>query len=241
MDLSRVDKEYNIIKNLRQYKNFSDSQLKKVATVRAMEYYANVEDLFTNPADKKQGKLLLKKYLNDFIPESISDLNTLRDIIFLEIINGRFQIQIDETQKMDNASLRLVDTIHKNLVQIQDLKKSLYITRNTRKSDTVDGYSKIDMLKKQFKTYLAENQASRNCTCPYCGQMFLLRLRMKYWEEKKHPFFKDRVLGNKKLIELYFDKKLTQEDIEEILECGDEYLQWLIKKWGLTKKNVREN
>lgn len=241
METKRAKTEYNIIKNLHQYKNFSEEQLRTLAKIRAIEYHACMNDAFSNEVEKKAGKVLLRKYLYDFIPESVSDLNTLKDIVFLEVINIRFQSKFNSIKSVDNTSLKLLDMLHRNQERILLLKKSLYITRDTRKKENAVGFSQVDMMRKQFEVWCENNQASRTKICPACGQMILLRIKPDVWEMQKHPFFKDRILGNKKLIELYFKGTLTEEDIREILDCGDGYLTWLIRKWGMRKQLVRED
>lgn len=215
--------------------------MRTLARVRAVEHQACMHDAFSNENEKKAGKVLFRKYLFDFIPESISDLNTLKDIVFLEVINVRFQSEFNKIKKVDATSLKLLDMLHRNQERILLLKKSLYITRDTRKKENAVGYSQVDMMRKQFEVWCENNQASRTKICPGCGQMILLRIKPDMWEIQKHPFFKDRILGNKKMIELYFEGKLTEDDIKEILDCGDGYLQWLIRKWGMRKQLVRED
>lgn len=236
MDLSRVDTEYNKIKNLRQYKNFTEQDLRKVAFSRAMIYHVDLDSMLTKDEEKVIAKNLLKKYLDDFTPESTSDINILRSIIFLEVLNQRLQSELNK--KYDNnqdVPLKMIEIMHKNLDEVLTLKKSLEITRDSKKIDSSTVDKKIGMIRNQFKLWLENNQASRQRTCPHCGQMILLRMRMEHYDSQKHPFFKDRVLGNPHLIEMYQKEKITKEDVAKILEVSPDYVDWLLKKRFITK------
>jgi len=60
--------------------------------------------------------------------------------------------------------------------------------------------------------------------------MTLLKIRTDAWEAQKHPFFKDRVLANKHLMKMYKDKKISQKDVALVLDCSDDYIDWMIKR-----------
>lgn len=231
MDENKVESEYNRIKNLKQYKNYTEEQLRSVAYNRAIELQVDIDDLFVDEEDKKKGKSLLKKYLNDYTPETISDINTLRSILFLEILTGRFQQELNKKHSDgQDIPIRTTETIHKNLNEILVLKDSLGLTKDKKTGTAKSIDHKIALMRKQFKAWLGENQASRQVVCPYCGQLFLLRIRMEHWEAQKHPFFQDRVLYNKPLVDLYLEGVVTKEKLAEILECSPDYIDWVISK-----------
>jgi DNA-directed RNA polymerase subunit RPC12/RpoP len=90
------------------------------------------------------------------------------------------------------------------------------------------------MIKPKFRRWLDENQASRYIVCPHCSKSILLKIRTEAWEAQKHPFFRDRILGNAHLIELYKQNKLTKEDLAKIFETSPDYVVWLVEKaWRL--------
>jgi len=231
MDLNRSDIEYNKIKNLRQYKNFSEEDKRRVAYGRAIEYQVDVDSLFVSVEDKKSAKVLVRKYLDDYTPETVSDINTLRSILFLEVLNSRLQDELNSAKEdKQDINLKTVETIHKNLNQILVLKNSLGLTKDKKSGNAKSLDQKIKLMRKQFQVWMENNQASREAVCPYCAQQFLLRIRMEHWEEQKHPFFKDRILYNKPLIDLYLEKTITKEKVAEILECAPDYIDWVLEK-----------
>ena len=224
IDKYLIEDQYRKLKNLIQYKGYSPEQLYREAFRRTIVNQIDLDSLFIDKRERKIAKHLLRKYLDDFTPETISDINILRDILFLEILNARLQNKINNDKSSDS---RTIDAIHKNLNQIISLKATLGIAGG-KKGESVD--TKINQLMKKFEAWRRSNNASRTLTCPYCGQMILLKIRTDAWEAQKHPFFKDRMLYNHHLIKLYLEKKLTKEDLTKILECSEDYIDWLIEK-----------
>jgi len=231
MDLTRIDIEFSKIKNLRQYKNFSEEDLRRIAYSRAVEYQIEVDTLFVNEEDKKIAKILVRKYLDDYTPETVSDINTLRSILFLEVLNGRLQDELNTAKEnKEDINLKAVETIHKNLNQILVLKGSLGLTKDKKDGNIKSLDKKLAIMRKQFKVWMENNQASREAVCPYCAQQFLLRIRMEHWEEQKHPYFKDRILYNEPLVKLYLEGTITKEKLAEILETAPDYIDWMVEK-----------
>jgi hypothetical protein len=229
-----IDKHILKIRKLPQYRNASEEEVRKVAYLKSIEHEINVNDLFSAEEDVKLARNFLKRYLEDFTPETVSDINTLRSIIFLEITNIRLQNQINmlfEAKK--DISQSQVKIIHENLATITNQKASIGIIRDKKQEDSA--ITVMQRYKKQFRIWAENNQASRTCTCPYCGQLFALYMKSDIWESKKHPFFVDRILGNKALVDCYLkNRPITKEDLANIFETSNDYVDWLIKKWKLT-------
>ncbi|MCD6489480.1 MAG: hypothetical protein J7K20_01980 [Thermodesulfobacterium sp.] len=237
-----LEKIKNQLRHLTGFKDLSDEELTEIALQKQKEWDENldVESLFFDKKERKEAKRLLKKYLKEYTIETISEKNTLKQLIYLEILNLRLQNILNEFHK-DNKSapLELINAIHKNLNQILALKNSLGITKESQDSVKSDAYKALEMLKKKFRRWEQQNQASRSFVCPFCGQMILLRVKPEVWEAQKHPFFKDRVLYNEHLVNLYKAGKLTKEDVAKVLECSPAYVNWLLSKW-LPKQGQQE-
>jgi DNA-directed RNA polymerase subunit RPC12/RpoP len=225
--------EVNKLRNLKQYQSASEEVLRRAAFQNVLEDRIDIGALFPDEAEKRAGKRLVKKYLEDFTPETVSDVNTLRSIIYLEILDFRLQNELN-SQK-EGINLKVVETVHKNQTQILALKDSLGLSRLKQDASLTSVAQKIATIRKQFKVWLENNQASRNGTCPYCGQVFLLKIRMEHWEMQKHPFFKDRILYNKPLVDLYLQGIISKEKLAEILESSPDYIDWIIAR---VHKNV---
>jgi len=224
MDKYLIEEQFRKLKNLYQYRDYSPEQLYREAFRRVITNQIDLDSLFIDKKERKIAKHLLRKYLDDFTPETISDINILRDILFLEILNARLQ---DKINRDASSNTRTIEAIHKNLNQIISLKSTLGIAGG-KKGESVD--TKIKQLMKKFEIWRRNNNGSRTIICPYCGQMVLLKIRTDAWEAGKHPFFKDRVLYNHHLMNLYLQRKITKQDVAKILECSEDYIDWLLQK-----------
>jgi len=240
MGEDNFDLELNKLRNLQQYKNAPEETLRKVAFNNVIEDKIAIGELFQNSGEKANAKRLIKKYLHDFTPETVSDINTLRSIVYLEILNLRLQDYLNVSQEKKEIDLKVVEAIHKNQTQLLVLKDSLGITKLKQADSAQTVSQKISIMRKQFEIWEENNQASRNCTCPYCGQMFLLHIRMEHWEAQRHPYFKDRILYNKPLIELYLANKITKEKLAEILECAPDYIEWVLQKVHKSVEHLKD-
>jgi DNA-directed RNA polymerase subunit RPC12/RpoP len=81
-----------------------------------------------------------------------------------------------------------------------------------------------------MKKWREENQGSRSLQCPHCGKMVLLKIRTDIWESLKHPFFKDKILANTHLMEMYRIGKISKHDVAKVLGTSVDYVAWLVKK-----------
>jgi len=178
-------------------------------------------------AEKKIASTLVEKYLKDYSIETISDINTLKEVIYYEIIQYRLQDKLNDFATQKTIPIQLVNVMHENSEAIIKLKNSLGLFSNKEKKTN---YDVLKHLKKRFSLWLEENQASRTLICPHCSKLVLLKIRTKEWEAQKHPFFKDRVIYNKALFDLYHSKKISKKDVADILETSEDYIDWVIEK-----------
>lgn len=202
----------------------------------------DISDQFEDFDEKKMAKALILKYLKDYTIETISDKNTLKNLIYLEVINTRLQKTLNDSHTAKKAiDSKLIRTVHENIEQITELKEKLGITREKQDLNASSGYGYLQTLKQKYKVWLEENQASRYMVCAHCGKSILLKVNMQHWEAQKHPFFKDRILGNDHLIALYKDNKLTKLDLAKIFETSEDYVEWLVQRWNITTNDEEEN
>lgn len=180
------------------------------------------------------GKKKFEDYCNHYHIESYSDCQLLEELIYREIMQERLKnqqlgIEAKALEKKKEAKIprNLVETMNENFHSIMEIKEKLGMFEN---KDGQDGFDYIQKLKEKFRKWCEENQGSRSLVCPHCSKMILLKIRTEAWEAQKHPFFKDKLLANKKLWKLYKEGKITKQDIAEILGCSDRYVDWLEKK-----------
>jgi hypothetical protein len=199
----------------------------------------NVAAQFVDKTEKKMARDLLKKYIDDYTIETISDKNTLKQLIYFEIIQIRVQNQVNDAKKNDNAvPLKYIDTLHKNSNQIIALKNTLGITHSTGGKE--DTYSSLKTLMKKFAVWRKENVTDRAMVCGHCGKVNMLKLRANMYDPVKHPFFQGRFITNKVLLRLYKEGRMSKEEYAEALGVSTDYVDFFIEK--IEKKlDAREN
>lgn len=231
---TELQKEIKQLRGLFKGRLNEEQLLEKAIELRAKrkEKNKNILDasvIFSNKAEKKQANKLLEKYTSNFSIETISDKNILLQVVYLEIIQNRLQDKLNEFNETNKSvPSQLIKLIHENQNQILSLKEKLGILRNKE----LGTFDKIAVLMEKAKIWRQNNQASRTTSCPHCGQMILWKIRSDIWELQKHPFFKDKILGNPHLVKMYQEGKIKKEDVAKILEVSDGYVDWLIDLWG---------
>lgn len=230
------------------YKNYKDLILgaepkeKEVKKPSRRTSVLNIDELFTEKEDIKLAREFESKYLEQFEAENISDKNLLKNLIYLEVFQiNRLQKTANEFQVTNGViPIQIVDSLHKNINQICEIKEKLGLTSDKKKESSSDSFRAFELLKKKAKIWREQNQASRTMVCPHCSKMVMLKIRTDIWEAQKHPYFKDRLLGNEHIINLFKQGILTKEDLAKIFEVSTSYAEWLIDKWKLDKKEDTE-
>ena len=194
-----------------------------------------------NRTEFKHGKEKFDEYCSVYHINAYSDLQLLEELIYREITQERFKIEIEEKKastEKKNKTLKeedkkevavpkyVVDAMNTNLDQVLSLKEKLGLLNN---HEGDDGFKYIQQLEEKFRKWCQENQ-DRSFACPHCSKIVLLYMKQEYWETMKHPFFESKVLGNKKLWELYKEKILTKKQVADVLGCSEKHIDWLEKK-----------
>lgn len=199
----------------------------------------DVEELFYSEEEQEIATDLIKKYLIDYSIETVSDRNLLGQLVYFEVLHQRLQKDLNNEKDLENKQI-YIELLHKNIKEISNLKDKLGISRNKTQEFKKDGFSYLQNVVRKYKKWLSENQASRYMVCPHCGLSILMKIKMDAWEAAKHPWFKDRVLGNTHLIRLFMEKKLTREDLAKIFGTSEDYTDWLTDKYQTTWKKELE-
>lgn len=220
------------LKNLPQYKNYTDEQLIAVWLEKDKDKDKDlaIDELFIDKDERKDAKSTLRKYLRDYNIETISDKNTLMQLIYLEVLHKRFQREINKiAAEVQAIPAKHIDILHKNLKEIEALKTSLGLSRSQQTQGN-DGFTVIQALKRRFKAWLENNQISRRFVCAHCGKFNWLKLKNSEWEVLKHPFIKDRYVTNDELIACYLQGKLSKGNIARVFGTSLDYIDWVVAK-----------
>ena len=130
MDEQLISGHIKKLRNLSQYKDHTEEQLRK-KVIKSLEKKSKenleVENLFDSREEKKAAKQLAIKYLNSYNPVTVSDKNSLRSLIYLEIIQMRLQTISNNFAKESEGgvNLKMMTAIHNNLdkIAIRELNK----------------------------------------------------------------------------------------------------------------------
>jgi hypothetical protein len=172
---------------------------------------------------------------------NLSSFSLLEELLFLECDRSRIKKKIKSLQqKTKSEDFTLPTTFQKalqdNLSDSLKLQEQLGLKEDPK---ALDAFKYIEELKDKFDLWKAENQASRQVTCPFCSKLFYLNIRTDKYEAKKYPFFEDKLLFNKPLWQLYKEKRLTAKEVSQILGTSVDYVEWLeelIQKKNSPKK-----
>jgi len=109
----------------------------------------------------------------------------------------------------------------------------------------------LELLKEQIEVYDLTTETGNFIAngfivhnCPHCSKMVMLKIRTEAYEAMKHPFFfKDRILSNAHLWDMYKENKITLLDVCKVLlgkECDSTaYGSWLERKiFNVKEKNL---
>lgn len=205
-----------------------------------------------NRTECKHGQQKFDEYCTVYHITAYSDLQLLEELIYREIMQENFKVQIEEKKKKtetENKTLSekdqkdvviatyMVDAMNQNLEQIFSLKEKLGLINN---QEGDDGFKYLQQLEEKFRLWEKENQASREVVCPHCSKLILLHIRTETWEAQKHPLFKDKILYNEHLVKMFLENKITSEDVAKVLGTSPSYVQWLIEKWHQRKEKENE-
>lgn len=211
-----IQNEVNRLKNLINYKEYTDEQLINIAKVNLKLKEFKNNPLFDDVEEQKYAEEKYKLYLEKGELESPSEIDTLRSLVYTEIFEVRIQKELNKLHKEEKYP---PEKLTSQLVDIQnqkmELKVKLGIDSGDGKVDDLTGYQ---MLLKRGEKYI-EQHRNEFTICAPDGTLLLLRRRVKDFEAIKHPWFAGRWLFNLPLFLLVKEGRISNEEAWKIL-CG---------------------
>jgi len=227
-----LNKEIKRISQLMQYKNASKATVEKVANINVWKRQIKIADRFDKEADKKLAEKFFNDYLDNYEFDSFSDLNTLADLIFEEVLKFTLQAQINKTMSDESNTYipeKSIASLHDVEEKVLKLKDMLGINK---KEDQKDDLTALQMLQKRFDKYIEFNRNEFTMTCPDCGSPTLLRRRVKDFDVLKHPFFCGRFYYNSRGISLVKAGIWDKYQYAWVFHTHPDYVDWCIKHEG---------
>jgi len=235
-----MDKELqakvNQFRGMKNFKGYTESQLidaanKSLKDKKLKAQYDFVLDglPITDPKDKKIVKQILVDYLDGVYIENKKQLFQLKDLVFNEYKKRttREIIEQQEKAKPNSVAKYAYEAYHQLIEQGQKLAEKIF------GSNLKDDISVLKQLFVRMKLWLEENQGSRTFKCACCGEMLMTKIRIDKYDVQAHPYFKDRLLTNKFLMEKYIEGKKVIVDehfIAKTLDCSSLYTDWYLQR-----------
>lgn len=255
----KLENEIKRIQNLKNYKDKSPEELERIAKINLKVKDFKSLPLFDDSTTEgaKEQDLAEKRYqsyLETCEIESISDLDTLRSLVYTEILEYRIQQELNKQAKEDKYPS---DKITKQLLDLQNQKSQIKVKLGIDKLNTkLTELSSLQQLEKKFQDYYQAHQNEFTTVCGSCGTMLLLRRRVKDFDCMKHPWFAGRWFFNYEVLKDVKSGKITKEDAWRYMCCasqgGDykivelkkycvDYIDYCLTNWAEITESLQKN
>jgi len=228
------DREIQKQKNLRQNKNKSPEEIEQLVDKKILEEELLTSFVGLDDVEIKKAISLYNRYVTECSFESLAEKSTLINLVRDEMIKERILMQIKEDHDNKNKanSLHLIEGIRELEDHISNQKEKLGMLRGKDSESAIDI---INELKEKALAYYNEHAGETYVKCPECQAFFRLLMKVDNLEPAKATFFKGTTLYNVKLMELYHYKKLTIEEVAEILGVHPKYVTFIYENIYLKK------
>jgi len=225
--MDSLQREIKKLKNLKQYRGKSKEELASLAKAN-LEKQDIIGSLTfcINDEEKKFASNLLEKYLEDSSLEKTAEKDTLRILIDNSVLIERIKQTLNTEYNKSNPYIphQMLDQLQNLNKQNLELKDKLGLTSTEKEKDFIDYWNQ---LYEKALAYYKENAGCNIARCPYCQKLFYILKNMKEHHTEKIPMFKKTMLYNKKLFELYEQKRITKEEITNILGVSEDYISYI--------------
>jgi len=255
-----IEKEANRLRNLASLKKLNDEEIYKKAftNIKVKDFQLNHD--FLDSGEEASAKLLYSKYLESYEFDNVSDFSTLGDLVVNEIQKKRIETSIgayyEKQRNKENAKSFVPDKLLKTKQELENhiliLKKRLGIDREDIKQDDLTA---LQTLQQRFEKYIQENKHEFTTACSKCGNLLLLRQRVKDFDVLQHPWFIGRWFFNYEILTDVKYGKLSKEDAWRYMCCASkganhkpafskeyctDYIDYCLKNWNEITRFFKE-
>jgi hypothetical protein len=227
------------LRNMKQHKSKSDEELIELADKKALEEELLNSFIGLDEIETKKAIQLYDQYVTENSFESLAEKSALINVVRDEMIKERIltQIQIDYKEKKAN-SLHLIEEIRELEEHIINQKEKLGMLRDAESESSLD---LLNELKEKALKYYEEHSGETYVKCPECQNLFRLLMKVDDLDPVKATFFRGTTLYNEKLMELYHYKKVTLEEVAEIMGVNTKYITLIYNNIYLKPKDDSQN
>jgi len=225
------DRRKQILKNLKQNQGKSDEEINQL--LQKEELLKSFVGL--NEVETKKALTLYDQYVSEHSFESLAEKSTLINLVYLEVLNDRIKLFIEQEFKDKNGAipLKMNEQLTYNTTQIMQLKEKLGMLKDKADESALE---LMNELKEKALAYYNEHAGETYVKCPECQSLFRLLMKVDGLEPAKATFFRGTTLYNQKLMELYHYKKVTLEEMAEIMGVNSKYITFIYENIYLKKE-----
>ena len=223
------------LKSLKQYSELSQEELEKIVDKKLEEDELINSFVGLNEKEKEKALQLYDKYIGENSFENLAEKSSLTNLVYLEALNDRIKLFIEKEDKNKDGAvpIQMVEQLISNNEQIMKLKDQLGMMKNKDNDSFMVAWEE---LKKKALTYYNEHCGETYVKCPECQKMFRLLMNIDGLEIAKAVHFKGTTLYNAKLLKLYEEKRLTLEEVADILGVHSKYITFIFDHIYLKEK-----
>ena len=229
------DREIQRQTNLKQNQGKSPEEIAEIVDKKIREEELLTAFVGLGDTEKHKAIQLYEQYVSEHSFEALAEKSTLINLVYLEILNDRIKMFIEQEGKDKNGAipLRMTEQLVANTTQIMELKERLGMMKD---ADTENALDLINELKEKALAYYETHAGETYVKCPECQSLFRLLMKIDGLEPAKATFFRGTTLYNQKLMELYHYKKVTLEDCAEIMGVNHKYITFIYENIYLKPK-----
>jgi len=228
------DREIQRQTNLKQNQGKSPEEIiilvdKQIREKTLLTAFVGLSDV-----EKQKAVQLYEQYVSEHSFEALAEKSTLINLVYLEILNDRIKMFIEQEGKDKNGAipLKMTEQLVANTTQIMELKERLGMMKD---ADSENALELMNELKEKALAYYNEHAGETYVKCPECQSLFRLLMKIDGLEPAKATFFRGTTLYNQKLMELYHYKKVTLEEVAEIMGVNSKYIIYIYENIYLKK------
>ena len=208
---------------------------------------------FPEITDRNEKASAIKRfdaYCHTYHITSHSDLELLKELIRKELLNESLWSDLKSQETLIKKAgqsftppTNLTKAINENTTQILEVKERLGLFEERKTESFVDFWKNL-LQKINLYANSGENGVECVVKCPddQCGKLFRIKKDIKGWDSVPHPFFREgNQIYSKKLFSLIDEKKITCEDVAEVLQTNSMYIDKIFKEiYLIEKQNLPE-
>jgi hypothetical protein len=222
--------------NLKQNQGKSPEEIAELVDRKIQEEELLTAFIGLSDTEKIKAIQLYNQYVTEHSFESLAEKSTLINLVYLEILNDRVKLFIEQegNEKKGAIPLKMTEQLVANTTQIMELKEKLGMMRDAESESALDLFNEV---KEKCLRYYEEHAAEFQNKCPHCQQTFPSILPPDKLESCSSSWFKNTTLYNYDVFDAYHKKEITIDRAAKILGVHKNYIEKMYNEIYLKEKD----